>query len=1688
MADEGNINPGPLDQSKILVEEIENSIKEVVKLFKQLGLDTESRNSLEADYIQRLKEAKGNVLSLNNLNDELNARIASVALNTGEYTSDIVTVGRELDRIVGNISTTNDFSRQILKDFKSLRNIATNIKNDRDLTRVMSVEDLETSREEIGVNQKSLETQVKRAAAEIDFRTVTAAVNAGQSEITNQILEQDSAIREASGRLGGQIAHIKTLRSYKKDINAEYTKGNISEERALEINEQRNSIAEELRKESSSIEDKESNRYKVLESIIIKLQQGEQISLSEHGTIKSTLKAREEGYRKQAAQAIDAAQTTKKSLSSQFKQLDLARSIIEELKTEGKLTDDNRGTIEEKAAILTQNQELLVGLEDRDKARVIKAIEANKALKNNKNLYEILTGEIDKSILREEKLKDTVGLTGAAVKELSKIPVLASVFKAEDVKEVTDEVRRLNKEYEDKASLETAELRNSIAHQLIEAQEITNVLTDDESQKLSEITQKIQEGKELHDDERNLVQDLTEKVLNVTDIETRRKDVLQQISQLSQSDQDDLESVISKVENKKALTEEELRILESKIGTDNKILNINEDIIKNVKEQGAEQKIIPQEVNKSQAAMMMLNKATANFTKLLKDPAALLSAITFSLLRNSTLINDLQRGLGVSYMNAMAMRNEFELAAGASNDLFITSDKLQKSAFALAEVTGVFFDISSQSAETFTNLTERMGLAATEAGNLTMLLRLQGKDTEVTMSNLIGTANAALETSKTTATTKDIIKDIANTSKGLQASFAANPGALAKAAVAARELGATLKEIEGIQKNLLDFESSIGAELEAELLTGRQLNLEKARTAALNNDLEGVSIELSKQGVDLASFGKMNFIQQEKIAAAMGMSRDAMSEMLLTQQTQGMAAEEVRKKFGEQAYEQFKALSAQEKFNAAVEKVKDLFGSVITVLTPIIDIAVAFLQPIAYVAGLLEKLNKATGGFTNGLLAAGIAMKVLGGKFTDVFRPSTYLGFFKTLYSKIATTGTLFSGLGTKISATFSGLKGKITSAFGGASAAAAGGQAAAGAAGAAGKVGAPKDTGAILRLKMKNIARGLKEFADPLVLKGAFNMLLASPGILAFGIAALPLKLIEKINGPKIMASMRGIAQGVTSFAQASAGIVPLLGASAAFAVLGLGLPGLAGIALLGAPAAAGLLALGPAIASLVVAAPGIPILLAIGASLALASAPMFAAAMILEAVANVITSLAGAFVTGIQAISSSIVELANNVSFSQLAGVAGGIALLGSSVAFLGSIFPAILLGSLALGALTLAIIPLSAASEGVSVLADGFIRVAEAIQTLDIGKIALLGISVAALTTSLAGLIALGPIGLTALAVLGGIAAVGVATAGTSTSPPPTQGTETTSSNIKSISIASAVLTIASATLNAQTLSLDKLNEITPITTSVTEPITPEATPVATPTVEPVTPEVAPVATPTVEPVTPEVAPVVAEIVPGISVTTPPPTTTQETPTPNTSTLERVLTLTTDQINVAIGELEFEKKNRSTNLNLIDIMKAQAALVDMRDGQQDIKTELFSNKSLEIVDSLVTASSKITDFTKFIKPKEIGEKILDAEISVTGGLGLKEEKVNLIRAKSPETDASIETPQTTSDENNNSQAFIDNFQPLITETVTSTINALVPPMVAALKEGQGNIRVTNDNFNASSQKELPSQLRNISNSNFA
>ena len=53
-------------------------------------------------------------------------------------------------------------------------------------------------------------------------------------------------------------------------------------------------------------------------------------------------------------------------------------------------------------------------------------------------------------------------------------------------------------------------------------------------------------------------------------------------------------------------------------------------------------------------------------------------------------------------------------------------------------------------------------------------------------------------------------------------------------------------KVASIAENLLDFETSIEKQMEASVLLGRQINLDKARQLSLAGDLEGLQRELTR--------------------------------------------------------------------------------------------------------------------------------------------------------------------------------------------------------------------------------------------------------------------------------------------------------------------------------------------------------------------------------------------------------------------------------------------------------------------------------------------------------------------------------------------------------------------------------------------------------------------------------------------------------------------------------------------------------------------------------------------------------------------------------------------------------------------------------------------------------------------------
>ena len=309
---------------------------------------------------------------------------------------------------------------------------------------------------------------------------------------------------------------------------------------------------------------------------------------------------------------------------------------------------------------------------------------------------------------------------------------------------------------------------------------------------------------------------------------------------------------------------------------------------------------------------------------------------------------DFQRQTGQSL-------NDFGTAIDASNTHFITMSDYIKTASELTKelgqnAAGIFKPEDLMEAA---EMTEAMGMASKEAAQLAQFSKINGGNIRAQNEAIIDGVNASNKQNKTAVAAGDILKDVANVSEGIAVSYAGYPEKLGAAASAAKALGMDLGKVDNIANSLLNFEESISSELEAELLTGKDLNLEKARELALNNDLEGVAKELAQQGITSFEFSKMNRIQQEAQAKALGMSRDELGKMLLSQEMSKGLNEDALSAAQKQTLEQLKQKEASEKFSKSIEKLQQALSPVVGFFADILSSVTGFLTQTYLIYPLL---------------------------------------------------------------------------------------------------------------------------------------------------------------------------------------------------------------------------------------------------------------------------------------------------------------------------------------------------------------------------------------------------------------------------------------------------------------------------------------------------------------------------------------------------------------------------------------------------------------------------------------------------------------------------------------------------------------------------------------------------------------
>ena len=335
------------------------------------------------------------------------------------------------------------------------------------------------------------------------------------------------------------------------------------------------------------------------------------------------------------------------------------------------------------------------------------------------------------------------------------------------------------------------------------------------------------------------------------------------------------------------------------------------------------------------------------------------------------LSGDTAKSFNMSYSEALALNGELNRIANLSGDAAVNTKGLNESLIAVGNSLGSNAKLNEQDLVTFTKLREQAGFTNDELVGIQKLSLTNGKSLEDNTEAILGGAKAYASQNKLLINEKTILRDISKASASLKLSLGGSADALARSAAQARQFGLSLEQTEKISSSLLNFESSISSELEAELLTGKNLNLEQARLLALNGDVAGAAAEIAKQVGTSANFAKMNVIQQEAVAKAAGMTRDELAESLIereslaklsakegeTQQqafnrlVKEVGLEEAKKRLGnEQLATQFQQQSVQERFNNSIVKLQELFVAlaepVLAILDPLMQIGQVFLPLI----------------------------------------------------------------------------------------------------------------------------------------------------------------------------------------------------------------------------------------------------------------------------------------------------------------------------------------------------------------------------------------------------------------------------------------------------------------------------------------------------------------------------------------------------------------------------------------------------------------------------------------------------------------------------------------------------------------------------------------------------------------------
>ena len=262
--------------------------------------------------------------------------------------------------------------------------------------------------------------------------------------------------------------------------------------------------------------------------------------------------------------------------------------------------------------------------------------------------------------------------------------------------------------------------------------------------------------------------------------------------------------------------------------------------------------------------------------------------------------------------------------------------KSSAAASALYDSTKSFAEVTKENVANIALISQKFGIAVTDTAKIAETMKQIGGYSIEQSTNMITFASAAAEAAGIAPA--DVMADIAKSSETAAKYFGDNPKELAKAAIEARRLGLTLDDMADVSKGLLDIETSIEAQFEAQVLTGKQFNFDQARRLALSGDIEGATKAILGQMGSIDEFNQMDVFQKEAVAKAAGLTVTQLSESLTKQKGLAEMTREEKEEYEEllgkmekgnqsdaqKLLDQAESQLLQEQFTASMTQLKEI--------------------------------------------------------------------------------------------------------------------------------------------------------------------------------------------------------------------------------------------------------------------------------------------------------------------------------------------------------------------------------------------------------------------------------------------------------------------------------------------------------------------------------------------------------------------------------------------------------------------------------------------------------------------------------------------------------------------------------------------------------------------------------------------